>query len=144
MAKENQYLTTREFASRARITTSIVTKMIREGRIQAEKKSGKWRIAPNQLKSIPATSRQPGKPAAGTPPSSEKPASPKRQKSSQEQRSAAKHYRISEFAALTYLTEKGVVNWLKQGRLAGHKDQLGSWQVDAANLEKPDVKRLVR
>ena len=55
-----------------------------------------------------------------------------------------KTYSVAEFAALTYLTEFGVQQWLKQGRISGRQVSGGEWQVDAANLEVPDVKRLVR
>jgi len=34
--------------------------------------------------------------------------------------------------------------WLKLGRLTGQQIAGGQWQVDAANLEVPNVKRLVR
>jgi excisionase family DNA binding protein len=51
MAKQDQLLTTREFASRAGIPTSTVTKLIKVGKVRAEKKSGKWMIAADQLKS---------------------------------------------------------------------------------------------
>ena len=50
MAKQDQFLTTGEFASKAGIPTSSATKLIREGKIKAEKKSGKWMISPDQLK----------------------------------------------------------------------------------------------
>jgi hypothetical protein len=56
----------------------------------------------------------------------------------------AKFFSVAEFSAMTYLTEYGVMEWLKQGRLKGQQDEKGSWQVDAANLEVADVKRLVR
>jgi len=133
MAKQDQFLTTREFASQAGIPTSSVTKLIKEGKIKAEKKSGKWMIAPGQLKSEAVKELNvPVKPA------------PKKEKPVKAKTSAGKTYTIAEFAAMTYLTEKGVRDWLKQSRLAGQRDQKGDWQLDAANLDKPDVKRLVR
>jgi hypothetical protein len=57
---------------------------------------------------------------------------------------AAKFFSVAEFSAMTYLTEYGVMQWLKEGRLTGQQDEKGAWQVDAANLEVPDVKRFVR
>jgi len=45
---------------------------------------------------------------------------------------------------MTYLTENGVMQWLQQGLLKGQQEAKGGWQVDAANLEVPNVKRLVR
>jgi hypothetical protein len=53
-------------------------------------------------------------------------------------------YTVAEFAAMTYLTELGVTEWLRLGRLSGRQAAGGEWQVDAANLEVADVKRLVR
>ena len=50
MAKKNQVLTTSEFASKIGISSSSVSKLIREGKIKAEKKSGKWIISADQLK----------------------------------------------------------------------------------------------
>ena len=57
---------------------------------------------------------------------------------------AAKFFSVAEFADMTYLTENGVMQWLKQGLLKGQQDEKGDWQVDASNLEVPNVKRLVR
>ncbi|MGD9056606.1 MAG: hypothetical protein PVJ41_15570 [Desulfobacterales bacterium] len=45
---------------------------------------------------------------------------------------------------MTYLTENGVRHWLQQGLLKGQQDAKGNWQVEASNLEVPNVKRLVR
>ena len=45
---------------------------------------------------------------------------------------------------MTYLTEKGVMEWLRHGLLKGQQDAKGEWQVDASNLEVSNVKRLVR
>jgi ABC-type phosphate transport system substrate-binding protein len=55
-----------------------------------------------------------------------------------------KFFSIAEFADMTYLTEYGVMQWLKQGKLKGQQNEKGDWQVDASNLEVPNVKRLVR
>ncbi len=57
---------------------------------------------------------------------------------------ATKSFSVGEFADMTYLTENGVMQWLKQGLLQGQQDATGKWQVDASNLEVPNVKRLVR
>jgi hypothetical protein len=58
--------------------------------------------------------------------------------------SAAKAYSLAEFVNITYLTENGVKAWLKQGRLSGRQNETGEWMIDAANLDAPYVKRLVR
>jgi hypothetical protein len=153
MATKDQFLTTREFASQAGLSTSAVTKLIKEGKIKAEKKSGKWMIAPNQLNAkAVAEVRKPGKPAAKKKTAApaekkadaKKPSPSKREKPVPEQKSAAKTYSLDEFVAMTYLTEFGVREWLKQGRLTGKRGAGGEWEIDAANLELPDVKRLLR
>ena len=56
----------------------------------------------------------------------------------------AKSFSVAEFADMTYLTENGVMQWLQQGLLKGQQNAKGGWQVDASNLEVPNVKRLVR
>ena len=55
-----------------------------------------------------------------------------------------KSFSVAKFADMTYLTEKGVMKWLKQGLLKGQQNAKGEWQIDASNLEVPNVKRLVR
>jgi hypothetical protein len=148
MVKQDQFLTTGAFASRAGIPTASVLKLIREGKIKAEKKSGKWMIAPDQLQARALKdSVQPGKKAAkpARPKSTaSKPAPAPKGKSAKAKPGAGKTYSVAEFAALTYLTEFGVIQWLKQGRVSGRQVSGGQWQIDAANLEVPDVKRLVR
>ena len=57
---------------------------------------------------------------------------------------ALKSFSVNEFAKMTYLTENGVRQWLQQGLLKGQQDAKGNWQVEASNLEVPNVKRLVR
>ena len=55
-----------------------------------------------------------------------------------------KTYSVSEFSEMTYLTLKGVNDWLKQGKLKGEKDEKGNWLVDAASLQLPLMKKLIR
>ena len=55
-----------------------------------------------------------------------------------------KTFSVVEFSEMTYLTLKGVNEWLKQGKLKGEKDENGSWLVDAANLQLPFIKKLIR
>ena len=57
---------------------------------------------------------------------------------------AEKTYSIPEFAAMTYLTEKGVSEWLKSGRLRGVKSDAGEWRVLDSNFQAPDISRLAR
>ena len=151
MNKQDQFMTSSEFASKAGITTSSVTKLIREGKIKAEKKSGKWLISPDQLESKALqASTKPGKKAAApkTAKAAGKPAAPEKPAAARQNQPAeaktGKMVTVAEFAAMTYLTEFGVKEWLRQGRLTGRQAAGGDWQVDAASLELPNVKRLVR
>ena len=57
---------------------------------------------------------------------------------------AEKTYSVSEFAAMTYLTEKGVSEWLRIGRLQGIRRENGELHVSASNLQVPGISRLVR
>ena len=159
MAKKSELLTSAKFAKKTGLTTAAVSKLIRDGKIKATKKSGKWMIDPDQLntKAVKAASK-PGKPKTkkkaakpkpkkaatqkAAPPKVAQPkvAEPKAEKPATGQKS----YSIAEFAGMTYLTEKGVAEWLKLGRLRGSQDAQGSWRIDAANLEASIVKRLVR
>jgi hypothetical protein len=151
MAKKGELLTSSEFSSRAGISASTVSKLIHDGKIKAVKKSGKWMIDPGQLKAEAVTkatkkSKPPAKekPAKSTPQKTtvrvKKSSAPKAAKPA----AAQKTFSVVEFAEMTYLTEKGVSEWLKCGRLAGHQDDKGGWRIDAANLDAPNVKRLIR
>ena len=156
MAKKSELLTSAKFAKKTGLTTAAVSKLIRDGKIKATKKSGKWMIDPDQLKAkaVKAASK-PGKQkakkkdakskpkkAASKPPKAAQPkvAEPKAEKPATGQKS----YSIAEFAGMTYLTEKGVAEWLKLGRLTGSQDDRGDWRIDAANLDTAPIKRLVR
>ena len=57
---------------------------------------------------------------------------------------ATQSFSVAEFANMTYLTENGVMQWLQQGLLKGQQGARGDWQIEASNLEVPNVKRLVR
>ena len=57
---------------------------------------------------------------------------------------AEKTFTVAEFAAITYLTEKGIAEWLKLGRLQGRQKENGEWMVYGSNLQAPDIVRLVR
>ena len=139
MAKNNQFLTTAEFGSKMGMSSSKVSKLIRQGEIKAEKKSAKWMIHSSQLQAKAAqeqnNGRQPtvGKIAAKTSQEKEAPIP-----------SGRKTYTLSEFVEMTYLTTFGVKLWLKQGHLTARQSEKGEWMIDAANLQTPNVKRLVR
>ena len=98
----------------------------------------------------PATKVKKAAPAKKAAAQAKKPASPDKKAPAPEKRAApkptkaAKFFTVAEFADMTYLTEFGVMRWLKEGKLKGQQDEKGEWQIDAANLEVPNVKRLVR
>ena len=153
MTKQDQFLTTGEFASKTGISTSSVTKLLREGKIKAEKKSGKWMISPDQLETKTVQDAiKPGKKtvakkrgkSAGKKATVDRPAPAKTDKPAKSKTTTVKMYTVAEFAGMTYLTEFGVREWLRKGRLAGRQAAGGEWQIDAANLEIPNVKKLVR
>ncbi|MEE4608633.1 MAG: hypothetical protein V2L15_07065 [Desulfobacteraceae bacterium] len=101
--------------------------MLRDGQLAGEKVGNRWRIP------VEATPRA----AEAAPASTASPHSEKDQAPSQ-------CFTVQAFAEMTYLTEQGVEKWLRQGRLAGGRDAAGRWYVDAASLERPDVRRLLR
>ena len=151
MAKKSELLTSAKFAKKTGLTTATVSKLIRDGKIKAAKKSGKWMIDPDQLnaKAVKAASK------SGKPKAKKKAAKPIPKNAATESKKAAesktdkpagaqKSFSIAEFAGMTYLTEKGVAEWLKIGRLTGSQDAQGDWRIDAANLEAAPIKRLVR
>jgi len=98
--------------------------------------------AAKPVRRAPAPSPPPAAPAAPVPPPEpvSEPAVGARPKGP----SGGKTYSASEFAAMTYLTEKGVSEWLKSGKLKGVKTEGGEWRVLASNLQVPSISRLVR
>ena len=89
-------------------------------------------------KSKPSPKKKAPKAAPKKAAAAKKPAAPKKDKP------AAKTIPMADFVNMTYLTEAGVKDWLRQGRLKGLQNDSGEWLIDAANLEVPDIKRLVR
>ena len=99
--------------------------------------------AAKPVRRAPAPSPAPTVPAAPVPPPEPvpEPAVGARPKDP----SAEKTYSVSEFAAMTYLTEKGVSEWLKSRQTAGEsRPESGEWRVLASNLQVPYISRLVR
>ena len=90
-----------------------------------------------------AKAKKVGTKAKKTAAPSKKAAAPKK-KATPKPAKATKSFSVAEFAEMTYLTENGVMQWLRQGLLKGQQNAKGAWQVDASNLEVPNVKRLVR
>ena len=122
MASPKKYLTTKEFSSISGIPVSSLRRLLREGKLEAMKSSGKWMIPESQLhsKDIQETEK------------------------SAEIEPVKKTYSVEEFAEMTFLTPFGVEQWLKKGLLLGISDPGRGLRVDAESLEIPNVKRLVR
>ncbi len=159
MAKKSKLLTTGEFSKLSGISASTLNKWIRDKKIKAEKQSGKWMIGEDQLKSkdvLAFGKSTPVKPAAGGKKKSPKPArklvevatkskkTTKPDKAPKKPSAGTKTYTIDEFSKMTYLTDFGVREFLKKGRLKGEIDAGGTWKVFAENLLDPLIKHLVR
>jgi ribosomal protein L12E/L44/L45/RPP1/RPP2 len=155
MAKKSQSFSTSEFSKKTGISVSIISKLIRDGKIKGKKESGKWMIAESQLKAKAVQELlKAGKPApaAGKAARSKKtaakakkaPTPAKKAEPKKAPKPSGKSLSIAEFSKLTYLTEFGVENFLQMGRLTGSRGEDGNWRIDAANLEAPGIKQLVR
>ncbi|WP_319409855.1 helix-turn-helix domain-containing protein [uncultured Desulfosarcina sp.] len=133
MAENSKALTTGEFSKITGIAVSTITQMLRQGKIQGEKSSGKWAIHESELqKRAMVTRKEHGELSDNMGSVFNIPAV------------AGKGYDIEAFAQMTYLTEKGVRQWLKTGRLSGSVDSDGNVLVDAANLDRPELQHLLR
>lgn len=133
MADIGKTLTTGEFSQKTGIAVSTITRMLRKGIINGEKRSGKWAIFESALKNTTVVAKKDrGKSSACLGPIFDKPAS------------AGKSYDVETFIQMTYLTDKGVRRWLETGRLSGSIDTDGRVMVDATNLDRPELQHLVR
>jgi len=173
MATPSKSMTTSEFAKATGIPGATISKLIREGKLKAKKEGQGWMIPQSQLAAKVVRelgkppkapkAKKPSKPAATpTPakaakpvrrspapsPSPPVPAAPPAPEPAVETRPknppAEKTYSMSEFEAVTYLTQKGVSEWLKSGKLKGVKTESGEWRVLASNLQVPSISHLVR
>jgi excisionase family DNA binding protein len=139
MTSPKDLLTAQQYAKHAGVSTSTVSKWIRSGKLKAEKVQNKWMISADQLGSAGSSS---------SPKKQSKTAASIKSESIQGESNATKgntkHYSVAEFSAMTYLTEFGVIQWLKQGRLKGSRDSAGEWQIETANLTNADIQRLLR
>lgn len=133
MTENETTLTTAEFSKKTGLATSTVARMLREGKLRGEKRGGKWAIFASELEKDSIENRQPDAKAPVYPaPTPDNPPS------------SSKTYDIETFSRLTYLTENGVRQWVKDGRLTGSIDSDGNMKVNASNLERADFRRLVR
>ena len=134
MSLTNNHLSTREFAEKAGVSPSTVSKWLRSGKIEGQKKNRRWLVSADELsKVLPGPDR-----TTSSAPKSEV------QPNSSTPTASGKVIPVEQFSAMTYLTEFGVQKWLKAGRLVGGVDAAGKPGVDAVNLELPLIKRLLR
>ena len=133
MAEKDSTLTSAEFSQITGIAVSTINLMLRQGRLRGEKRGGRWSIPTAELQSAVVASRNAPAPAAGP---SASPAS--------RPAAASGQYDVETFARMTYLTEKGVRQWLKIGRLTGGVDADGKAFVSADNLDRSDLRHLIR
>ena len=118
-------------------------------RMAAKSQPKKGKPAPKKKasKSVPkkaAAAKKSAPPKKAKPAAAKKSAPPKKAKPAMAKTSTAKTIPLADFVSMTYLTENGVKEWLKQGRLTGLQADSGEWMIEAANLEVPDIKRLMR
>lgn len=132
MADNDNTLTTADFSKQTGMAVSTITKMLRQGKIAGEKRGGKWSIYASELQNPVVTRGKHAQasispvPASST--SSDNPTT----------------YDVETFARMTYLTEHGVRQWLRIGRLKGAIVSGGKMLVDAANLKRPELQHLIR
>jgi len=168
MAKKTEHISTSEFSSLSGLSVSQVSKLLREGTIKGVKESGKWMISRSQLKLPAVQELAKSKKPLSSKTKSQKfrkdlgsgkktTAEAKKQKDKIQKKSLPpatapaanktgqrKTYSVAEFSAMTFLTDFGVMDWLKKGRIKGIQNETGEWRIDAANLEITNIKRLLR
>ena len=133
MAENDKTLTTGEFSKMTGVPVSTITLMLRQGKLHGEKRGGKWAIYKSGLQhTAVVTPNNRGSKSASMAPVSNTPAA------------SPKTYAVDAFVQMTYLTEKGVRQWLRSGRLTGHTGADGTVRVDAANLDRPELQHLIR
>jgi hypothetical protein len=133
MTEKDKTLTTGEFSQMTGISVSTITQMLRLDKIRGEKRSGKWAIYESELQNTAVVSKKDGGELSAGPGSL-----------FNTQTDAKKAYDVETFVKMTYLTEKGVRQWVKTGRISGSTDADGKVLVDAANLDRPELKHLIR
>jgi excisionase family DNA binding protein len=153
MTKQSEsMMTTGEFAKAAGIPAATISRLIREGKLKARKAGRSWMIPSSQLeakvvrdlkKTAPLQPAS-AQPAPQPPVPAAKPEPQRATEATNDDQAVEKTYTIAEFAAMTYLTEKGVAEWVKSKRLKGEQMATGEWVVYSGNLQVPDIKRLVR
>ncbi len=155
MATPPKPLSSSEFARLTGLSATAVGALIREGKLKARKQGGKWEIPQSQLTSKWVKAAAPGTPAprrvakTAAAPGRPQPATAEARTTTPPTPAVStepveQSWSVPEFSAMSYLTEKGVTEWLKVGRLKGIKAATGEWRVLERNLHVPDIRRLLR
>ena len=162
MAQQSSSLSTREFSELTGIAVSTVNRLLREGKIKGVKTAGKWKIDKTEMtaKAIQTILKPSSKEAA--PGKIDRTAAHKdkaqktgvltgdfsvasdKKATPGTSADGAQTYSVTEFSRLTYLTEYGVLEFLKKGRLQGVRDEKGQWRLGADNLRNPGMRHLLR
>ena len=106
MMSSQRFLTTQEYAQKVGVSPSTVSKWLRSGKLQGQKQNGKW-VIPEDTPTASSTTPAPA---------------PQSAPAKTEPTSGGQSFSIRKFSEMTYLTEAGVLKWLKEGRLEGSKD----------------------
>lgn len=139
MPQSATLLSAKEFAMKAGVSAGTVSKWLRSGKLKGKKQSGKWMIEASELNAVGGTqSLDPKKKSTAKKAAAEPRAAVPKTTSS------AKTYSIEEFNAMTYLTEFGILKWIKEGKLSYTRDESGQPRIDASNLENVSIKHLIR
>jgi len=133
MTENERTLTTAQYSEKTGIAIATVARMLRQGKLRGVKRGGKWAIFESELQG-----------GGIQPPKTEDQVPAVSNANADTQAADGNSYDIESFARLTYLTENGVRQWLRMGRLSGTADAGDNARVDASNLQRPDFKHLVR
>ncbi len=138
MTDPDNTLTTSEYAKLAGLSVSTIGKMLRNGKLQGRKINGKWAIDSTEAQKIKTATNEPNEIGLKDTPSGVDPTS------TAVVASDATPYDLDTFTQMTYLTEQGVRQWLKDGRLSGNIDTHGNVWINADNLNRPEIRHLIR
>lgn len=137
MTSAGNTLSTNEYSKISGLSVSTITKMLRKGELRGQKIGGKWAIDTSETQQFNAGGDQTNNHKQD----SVKPAT---KQTAATKPSDNDTYDIDTFTRMTYLTEKGVRQWVKNGRLSGSVDDSGNLSVDADNLNRPEIRHLIR
>jgi excisionase family DNA binding protein len=162
MAQQSSSLSTREFSEQTGVAVSTVNRLLREGKIKGVKTAGKWKIDKSEIRAkaiqallkpsrkgaaigkIDRMAAKKDKPQGSKVPTGRFSTAADAKASAGTSVDGARTYSVTEFSDLTYLTEYGVLEFLKKGRLQGARDEKGQWRLSADNLQNPGMRHLIR